>query len=147
MSFTDQEILETVRMVELETLDIRTTTLGISLLDCADPDLESSCEKVYAKVVHQGRRLVEVAGSIASDYGVPIVNKRIAVTPIAWVAGASGAEDLVPYARALDAAAKECGVDYIGGYTAYVHKGFTKADEALLGKPLPEVGYSPTFSC
>ncbi|MDE0916024.1 MAG: PFL family protein [Planctomycetota bacterium] len=131
MSFTDQEILETVRMVELETLDIRTITLGINLLDCADPDLESTCEKVYTKVLHHARDLVSTADSIASDYGVPIVNKRIAVTPISLVAAASGAEDLTPIARALDAAAKEVGVDFIGGFSSYVHKGFTNADKAL----------------
>lgn len=131
MPFTDQEILETVRMIELETLDIRTTTLGISLLDCADPDLESTCEKVYTKILHHGRGLREVADSIAADYGVPIVNKRIALTPIAWIAGPSGAEDLVPLARAMDAAAKAVGVDFIGGFSAYVHKGFTRADLAL----------------
>jgi len=131
MGFTDQEILETVRMVELETLDIRTTTLGISLLDCADPDLESTCEKIYSKIVHHARDLGAVADSIEEDYGVPIVNRRIAVTPAAWVAGPCGAEDLTPLALALDAAAKEVGVDFIGGYSAYVHKGFTRADEAL----------------
>ncbi len=132
MSFTDQEILETIRMVELETLDIRTTTLGISLLDCADPDAESACEKVYTKVTHHARRLVEVAESISADYGVPIVNKRIAVTPIAWVAAASATDDLVPFARAMDLAAEEVGVDFIGGFSAYVHKGHTGADRALV---------------
>jgi uncharacterized protein (UPF0210 family) len=132
MPFTDQEILETVRMFELETFDIRTTTLGINLLDCADPDLESSAEKVYAKIVHHGRNLVAVADSIEADFGVPIINKRVATTPIALVAAASGSEDLVPFARAMDAAAAEIGIDYIGGFTAYVHKGFTHADEALL---------------
>ncbi|MDP6739952.1 MAG: PFL family protein [Planctomycetota bacterium] len=131
MAFTDQEILETVRMVELETLDIRTTTLGINLLDCADPDLESTCEKVYTKIRHHARNLVATADVIASDYGVPIVNKRIAVTPISLVAAASGAEDLTPLARALEAAAKEVGVDFIGGFSSYVHKGFTNADKAL----------------
>jgi uncharacterized protein (UPF0210 family) len=129
--FTDQEILETLRMVELETLDIRTTTLGINLLDCADPSLESTCEKVYAKVVHHARNLVAIADSVAEDYGVPIVNKRIAVTPISLVAAASGARDLVPLARAMDAAARAVGVDFIGGFSAYVHKGFTRSDEAL----------------
>lgn len=131
MTFTDREILETVRMVELETLDIRTTTLGINLLDCADPDLEATCEKVYTKVLHHASNLVEVAESISADYGVPIVNRRIAVTPIAWVAAASGAEDLVPLARALDLAAAEVGVDFIGGFSAYVEKGFTHADLAV----------------
>ncbi len=132
MPFSDREILETVRMVELETLDIRTTTLGISLLDCADPDLESACEKVYAKVVHHARDLSAVAESVGADYGVPIVNKRIAVTPIAWIGAPSGAEDLTPLARALEAAAREVGVDFIGGFSAYVEKGFTRADRALL---------------
>jgi uncharacterized protein (UPF0210 family) len=132
MSFSDREILETVRMVELETLDIRTTTLGISLLDCADPDLESSCEKVYAKIVHHAKDLVAVAESISRDYGIPIVNKRIAVTPIAWVAAASGASDLTPFARALDLAAIEVGVDFVGGFTTYVDKGFTNSDQALI---------------
>jgi len=131
VSFSEREILETVRMVELETLDIRTTTLGINLLDCADPDLESACEKVYAKILHHAKDLVRVADSIGGDYGVPIVNKRIAVTPIAWVGAASGAEDLTPLARALDAAADAVGVDFIGGFSAYVDKGFTRADEAL----------------
>lgn len=129
--FTDQEILETVRMIELETLDIRTTTLGISLFDCADPDLESACEKIYAKIVHHAKDLVSVANSISADFGVPIVNKRIATTPIALVAAASASRDLVPFARAMDAAAEACGVDFIGGFTAYVHKGFTPADRAL----------------
>lgn len=119
-------------MVELETLDIRTTTLGISLLDCADPDLESTCEKVYTKIVHHAKNLGAVADSIEADYGVPIVNRRIAVTPAAWVGAASGAADLTPLAKALDAAAKEVGVDFIGGFSAYVHKGFSNADHALL---------------
>jgi uncharacterized protein (UPF0210 family) len=129
--FTDQEILETVRMIELETLDIRTTTLGISLLDCADPDVESACEKVYAKILHHAKDLVAVARSIQTDYGIPIVNKRIATTPIALVAAASNARDLTPFARAMDAAADAVGVDFIGGFSAYVHKGFTHADRAL----------------
>ena len=137
MSYSDQEILETLRMVELETLDVRTTTLGINLLDCADPDLESACEKVYTKIIHHGKDLVRTAESIASDYGVPIVNKRIAVTPISLIAGPSGAESLVPLAKAMDAAAEEVGVDFIGGFTAYVHKGFTRADDALF-RSIPE---------
>jgi uncharacterized protein (UPF0210 family) len=131
MPFTDREILETVRMIELETLDIRTITLGINLLDCADPDPESACEKIYTKIVQHARNLQEVGRGISADYGIPIVNKRIATTPISYVAAASATDDLVPFARALDAAAKACGVDFIGGFTAYVHKGFTHADDAL----------------
>ena len=137
MSFTDQEILETIRMIELETLDIRTTTLGIDLLDCADPDLESTCEKVYTKIVHHARALVATAEGITRDYGIPIVNKRIAVTPVSLFAAASGASNLAPVARAMDAAAKEVGVDFIGGFSAYVHKGFTNADHALF-ESIPE---------
>ena len=132
MTFSDREILETVRMVELETLDIRTTTLGISLFDCADSSVEAACEKIYTKILHHGRDLVRVADSISADYGVPIVNKRIAVTPVVWVAAASGAEDMVPFARALDLAAAEVGVDFIGGFTTYVDKGFTNADHHLM---------------
>jgi hypothetical protein len=132
VSLTDHEILETMRMFELETLDIRTTTLGISLFDCADPDLESTCEKIYAKVVHHARELVATADAITAEFGIPIVNKRIAVTPVSWVAAASGSADLVPIARALDSAAKEVGVDFIGGFTTYVYKGATRADQALL---------------
>jgi len=94
MSFTVQEILETVRMVELETLDIRTITLGINLLDCADSDLENCCEEIYAKIVHHARDLVEIGNGIAADFGVPIVDKRIATTPISLVAAASGSKDL-----------------------------------------------------
>jgi uncharacterized protein (UPF0210 family) len=131
MSFSDQEILETVRMIELETLDIRTITLGVSLWDCADSDLDASCEKVYAKIVHHGKDLVAVGNSISSDYGIPIVNKRIATSPIAFVAAACGARDLTPFAKAMDAAAERCGVDFIGGFTSYVHKGYTNADRAL----------------
>lgn len=137
MPFTDQEILETVRMFELETFDIRTTTLGINLLDCADPDLESSCEKVYTKIVHHGRNLVDVADGIEADFGIPIINKRVSTTPISLVAAASGSSDLVPFARAMDAAAAEIGIDYIGGYTAYVHKGFSNSDLALF-ESIPE---------
>ena len=135
--FTDREVFELVRMVELETLDIRTTTLGINLLDCADPDLESTCEKVYAKVVHHASMLVATANEVAAEFGVPIINKRIAVTPISMIAGPSGAENLVPIAKAMDAAAKQVGVDFIAGFTGYVHKGFTRADEALFNS-IPE---------
>src|SRR5258706_15535675 len=126
MPFTDQEILETVRMIELETLDIRTTTLGINLLDCADPDLESACEKVYTKIVHHAKDLVAVAASIQTDYGIPIVNKRIATTPISLVAAASAVRDLTPFARAMDAAAAAVGVDFIGGFFGLFPQGFPK---------------------
>ena len=131
MAFTDLEILETVRMIALETLDIRTTTLGINLLDCADPDLESTAEKVYTKIVHHARNLVETVGTIEADFGIPIVNKRIAVTPASLVGAACGSPDLVPIARAMDAAAKDCKVDFIGGFSAYVYKGFSRSDEAI----------------
>ena len=132
MSVTQQEIRETSGIVGLKTLDIRAMTLGINLLDGADPELERTCERVYAKVVQHARRRCEVAESITDDYGIPIVNRRIAVTPVAWIAGPSGAEDLTPLAIALDAAAAEVGVDFIGGFTTHVHQGLTHADRALL---------------
>ena len=98
IQFSPEEILETVRMVELETLDIRTITIGISLLDCADPSLEAAAEKVYDKICHCAARLVAVGDEIERDYGIPIVNKRISVTPIALVAAASASDDYVPFA-------------------------------------------------
>src|SRR5580658_6184332 len=113
-------------MVEMEHLDIRTVTLGINLLDCADSSLERIAEKVHRKIVRVARRLVPVCEEIEGELGVPIVNKRLSITPIALVvepATAAGQEDLTPVARALDQAAKEVGVNFVGGFSALVHKG------------------------
>jgi uncharacterized protein len=137
MQFSAHEIIETIRMVQMENLDIRTITLGISLRDCAHPDLNVVAQKVYDKICRLAARLVPVGQEIERDYGVPIINKRISVTPIALVAESAAAEDYVAVARAMDRAATEVGVNFIGGFSALVHKGTTTGDRALLGS-IPE---------
>ena len=125
-------ILETLRMIEEQKLDIRTVTMGISLLDCADSDGEVARRKIYDKITSCAANLVSVCEGIEAELGIPIVNKRIAVTPIALVAGASSDEDYVEFARTLDAAAKAVGVNFVGGFSALVDKGMTLADEKLI---------------
>jgi hypothetical protein len=136
-SFTPQEILETIRMIQFENLDIRTITLGISLRDCAAANIEATCRRVYEKITRLAAKLVSVGDEVAAQYGIPIVNKRIAVTPIAQVGEPSHEEDLTPLAKALDQAAAAVGINFIGGFSALVHKGFTKGDRALFNS-LPE---------
>ncbi|EAC4314792.1 PFL family protein [Listeria monocytogenes] len=126
------QILETIRMIEEEKLDIRTITMGISLLDCMDGDGEVTRKKIYQKIVTKARNLVAVGEAIESEFGIPIINKRISVTPIAIIAGSSADTDYVEFAKTLDAAAKEVGVNFIGGYSALVQKGYTKGDEILI---------------
>ena len=137
MQFSAQEIIETIRMVQMENLDIRTITLGISLRDCAHPDLEVVATKVYDKICRLGSRLVPIGDEIERDYGVPIINKRISVTPIALVAESAAGGDYVAVARSMDRAAAEVGVNFIGGFSALVHKGTTSGDQALL-RSIPE---------
>ncbi|EAE7082456.1 PFL family protein [Listeria monocytogenes] len=126
------QILETIRMIEEEKLDIRMITMGISLLDCMDGDGEVARKKIYQKIVTKARNLVAVGEAIESEFGIPIINKRISVTPIAIIAGSSADTDYVEFAKTLDAAAKEVGVNFIGGYSALVQKGYTKGDEILI---------------
>ncbi|MBC1702179.1 PFL family protein [Listeria welshimeri] len=126
------QILETIRMIEEEKLDIRTITMGISLLDCMDGDGEVARKKIYQKIVTKARNLVAVGEAIESEFGIPIINKRISVTPIAIIAGSNADTDYVEFAKTLDAAAKEVGVNFIGGYSALVQKGYTKGDEILI---------------
>ena len=130
------DIMETVTMIQDEALDIRTITMGISLLDCADGDIDVSCEKVYKKITTKAHDLVATGEAIEKKYGIPIVNKRISVTPIAMLLGASGG-DPIKYAKTLDKAAKDVGVDLIGGFTALVQKGFGPGDEELI-KAIPQ---------
>lgn len=137
ISITSEEILETIRMVEAENLDIRTITMGISLRDCAHPDLKVTCQKIYDKITHKAENLVKVGEQIESEYGIPIINKRISVTPIAIVAEACQADNYVDIAYSLDRAAKEVGVNFIGGFSALVHKGMTKGDKILINS-IPE---------
>ena len=128
------EVFETYEMVSHENLDVRTITMGISLLDCIDPDLDRLCGKIYDKIVSRARNLVSVGDEIGLEYGVPVINKRVSVTPVALVGGAAcrSPEDFVRIAETLDAAAKEIGVNFIGGYSALVQKGMTPADRNLI---------------
>ena len=126
------EIIETIRMIESEHLDIRTITMGISLKDCADSDGARARKKIYDKITYLAKNLVKVGEEIALEYGVPIINKRISVTPLAMIAEASEDEHYVEYAATLDQAAKEVGVNFIGGFSALVHKGYTKGDVKLM---------------
>ena len=128
------EVAETNHMVQKENLDVRTITMGISLLDCIDPDLDSCIEKIYNKIVTSARDLVRCGEEISREFGVPIVNKRISVTPIALIGGAAckTVEDFARIAKVLDKAANEVGVNFIGGYSALVSKGMTPADELLI---------------
>ncbi len=128
------EVNETNKMIEEENLDVRTITMGISLLDCTDSDLQECCRKVYEKVTRMAKDLVKTGEEISMEYGIPIVNKRISVTPVALVGGAAcrTPEDFVQLAKTLDRAAHEVGVNFIGGYSALVSKGMTAADELLI---------------
>ena len=125
------DILETIAMIEEEHLDIRTITMGISLLDCCDSDIKRSCDKVYDKITRKAEKLVATGEQIEKEYGIPIINKRISVTPIAMISACSGGNP-VEYAKALERAAQTVGVNFIGGYSALVHKGFAAGDEALI---------------
>ena len=131
------DILETQAMIEQQHLDIRTITMGISLLDCCDPDLSACCEKIYNKITRLAKNLVSVGEEIEAEFGIPIVNKRISVTPIALVAGACQTDSYVEIAKTLDAAAKTCGVNFIGGFSALVQKGATTGDWKLI-RSIPE---------
>ena len=130
------DILETVLMIQDEHLDIRTVTMGINLIDCFDPDAVKACEKIEAKIEKKASQLVPVCDAIQKKYGIPIINKRISVTPIALAVGASGG-DPVMFAKALDRVAKRVGVNFIGGFSALVQKGFSPGDEQLI-KAIPE---------
>lgn len=130
------DILETINMIREENLDIRTITMGISLLSCADSDISRSCDKVYDKICHQAQHLVETGENIEKEYGIPIIHKRIAVTPISMLVAASGG-DPVLYAKTLEKASQTVGVNFIGGYSALVQKGFAAGDEALI-RSIPE---------
>lgn len=130
-------ILETIRMIQDECLDIRTITMGISLLDCIDTDIDRACEKVYEKIVSRAKELVPIGQRIEKEYGIPIINKRISVTPVAMLAAACPGQNPVKFAKALQRAADTCGVNFIGGYSALVHKGFSAGDLALI-KSIPE---------
>ena len=131
------DILETITMIHQEHLDIRTVTMGISLLDCIDPDIDKACEKVYEKIVRYAGDLVSVCNDIEKMYGIPIINKRVSVTPIAMLCGACKTNNPIKFAKALEKAALAIGVNFIGGYSALVQKGFSAGDYALI-ESIPE---------
>ena len=146
MLFSPIEIQETVNMFMRQKLDVRCITMGISLLDCADSDAQTACRKIYDKIMKKAGNLVKIGMDIEKEFGVPIINKRISVTPIALVAGASNAQNYVPYIKTLDKCAKELGVNFIGGFSALVQKGITPADRILIDS-IPEALASTGFVC
>ena len=141
-----KEILSTIEMIDQQHLDIRTITMGISLLSCCDPDPERACEKIYDKITRYAEKLVKTGEDIEREFGIPIVNKRISVTPMALVAGASETSSYVPFAVAMDSAAKTAGVDFIGGFSALVQKGATPADRKLISS-IPEALAITDYVC
>ncbi|MGB9178025.1 MAG: PFL family protein [Pyrinomonadaceae bacterium] len=147
MEYTQAEILQTVRMTEMEHLDIRTVTLGLSLRDCASESVERTAERVRAKIERVAARLVETANEIADEVGIRIANKRISITPVSMIAGgARTVADFVILARAIDEAARTVGVDFIGGYSALVHKGWTNTESDFLDS-IPEALASTERLC
>ena len=127
-----KNVTETIAMIEEQNFDIRTITMGIGLLDCIDPDMGKAAEKIYAKITDKARDLVKVGNEISAELGIPIVNKRVCVTPIAIIGAATNATDYVPLARAMDEAAQKVGIDFIGGFSALVQKGYAKGDKILI---------------
>lgn len=132
-----EKILETIHMISDENLDVRTITMGISLLDCIDSDSDKACQKIYDKITTKARDLVKVGEQIQEEYGIPIINKRVTVTPISLIAAASHDQDYVKYALTLDKVAHTLGIDFIGGYSALVQKGYQNGDKTLI-KSIPE---------
>ena len=144
--FSQKEILSTIEMIDQQHLDIRTITMGISLLSCCDPDPKAACRKIYDKITRYAEKLVKTGEDIEREFGIPIVHKRISVTPMALVVGASETENYVPFAAAMDQAARACGVNFIGGYSALVQKGMTRADELLI-RSIPEALAATELVC
>jgi len=140
------DILETIQMIEEEHLDIRTITMGISLMDCTADSMDILCARIYDKITRYAEKLVRTGEEIEHEYGIPIINKRISVTPISMVAGSCRASDYTPVAQAMDRAAKTVGVNFIGGFSALVHKGFTGGDENLI-RSIPEALASTDIVC
>ena len=131
------KIIETIKMIEKEKLDIRTITMGISLMDCCDSDGKRARQKIYDKITRLAEKLVSVGNEIEREYGIPIINKRISVTPMSLVAGCSNDENYVEFAKILDKAASTVGVNFIGGFSALVHKGYSEGDRKLIAS-IPE---------
>ncbi|MCA1849739.1 MAG: PFL family protein, partial [Acidobacteria bacterium] len=147
MEYTQAEILQTVRMTEMEHLDIRTVTLGLSLRDCVADSIEETAARARAKIERAAARLVSTVNEIGDEFGIPVANKRISITPVALIAGAARSPgDCVRLARAIDEAAKTVGVDFLGGYSALVHKGWTRTEDLFLDS-IPEALASTERLC
>ena len=146
MMIKPSEILETIEMIDRENLDIRTITMGISLRDCCCESGKRSRQKIYDKITKLAGKLVYTAEEIQTEYGIPIINKRISVTPIAMVAESSDDDNYTAWAETLDKAAAETGVDFIGGFSALVHKGYTSGDHKLINS-IPEALTSTSKVC
>ncbi|MBR0119321.1 MAG: DUF711 family protein, partial [Eubacterium sp.] len=142
------EVFETNRRIEKQNLDVRTITMGISLLECIDSDLKKVCDNIYNRITSMAKDLVKTGDEIAAEYGIPVVNKRISVTPIALVGGAAcrTTDDFVEIAKTLDRAAKTVGVNFLGGYSALVSKMMTKADRLLI-ESIPDALSQTEFVC
>ncbi len=140
------DILETIRMIDNENLDVRTITMGISLLDCIDSDIGKACDKIYDKICRYAGNLVKTGEEISKDYGIPIIHKRVSVTPVSMIAAACPGCSPVRFALTLDRAAKTIGVNFVGGYSALVHKGFSPGDCALINS-IPEALSRTEFVC
>ena len=142
------EVIETNEMIDKDLLDVRTITIGISLLDCIDTDLNKLCDNIYRKITRAAKDLVKVGDDISRDFGVPIVNKRISVTPIALIGGSAckSVEDFVQIAKTLDKVARDTGVNFLGGYSAVVSKGITVADRLLM-ESIPQALSETDFVC
>lgn len=140
------EIFETLKMIQKENLDIRTITMGISLRDCSHPDIDIACSKIYDKITRYAEKLVITGENIEREYGIPIINKRISVTPIALVAESCESADYAKFARAMDKAAKTVGVNFIGGFSSLVHKGYTTGDRRLISS-IPEALSTTKLVC
>ena len=129
--YNNHEIIETIKMIQEQNLDVRTITMGISLIDCMDTDINKSCEKVYNKIYNYAKDLVKTGDIISKKYGIPIINKRVSVTPISMLVGVSGGDPIL-YAKTLDKVATDIGIDFIGGYSALVQKGFAPGERELI---------------
>ncbi len=142
------EVNETNDMIEKENLDVRTITLGISLLDCCSEDVDKTCDKIYEKITHKAEKLVSVGEDISHEFGIPIVNKRISVTPVSLIGASScrSTDDFVKIAKTLDRAASTVGINFLGGYSALVSKGMTSADEMLI-RSIPEALSTTNLVC
>ncbi len=143
---TIDDILETNRMITENKLDVRTITMGISLRDCTHPNIEQFCRNVYDKITKSAEFLVQTGKDIEAEYGIPIINKRVSVTPIAIAADACNTDSFVPIAKALDRGAKEIGIDFIGGFSALVEKGYTRGDKVLISS-IPQALASTDIVC